>query len=244
MARALAEAEAKRWRGKYERLRAAVAQAQSLFEDAEAGEPTPRPSSRGETPLRERGFTLALPGPGPSTMVSLECGGGDGNLSDGSETRGLHPRPQSLHSQAPTRRRPPRELRACAHRNAFVHFQLLGMATAARPPGPTRPQSRCVTPSKFCHHQRKSTNLSRRRRQERARRRRRTSTRRRRGTGNPVGGDAQARAMGTISRTRTSPHHLGMALRLSRPRGDEGATRRHSGGPNSRAPFFRQRHRA
>lgn len=72
--RAHAEAEAKRWRGKYERLRAAVAQAQSLFEDAEAGEPTPRPSSRGETPVGGRGFTLALPGPGPSTMVSRVCG--------------------------------------------------------------------------------------------------------------------------------------------------------------------------
>lgn len=54
-----AEADAARWRGKYQRLAAAVAQATSLFEDAEAADPEP---------ARER-FTLALPGSNVSSAM-------------------------------------------------------------------------------------------------------------------------------------------------------------------------------
>lgn len=59
-----AEAEVARWRGKYERLSAAVAQATSLFEDAENDVPSPSGTER----RGMGGFTLALPGPGPATM--------------------------------------------------------------------------------------------------------------------------------------------------------------------------------
>lgn len=60
-ARARAEADGARWRVKYERLSAAVAQATSLFEDAEN-------DALVSSPRRGSGFTLALPGPGPATM--------------------------------------------------------------------------------------------------------------------------------------------------------------------------------